>query len=130
MAAIHHLAMNCRDMKAQVAFFMKHFGFRKARVFNAGQPNEFIMLRLGGFCMEMFQAKDPGDAKGGEQKVGCKHLAFEVQNLDAAVAGLNADGYKTEPVIDCSQLVPGMKICFFYDRDGNRLEMMQGWKDE
>jgi glyoxylase I family protein len=130
MPAIHHLAVNCIDMKRQVELFMKHFGFKKARVFRPGQPNEFIMLRLGGFCMEMFQIKDPGDAMGGPQDIGFKHLAFETDDLEGAKARLEADGYKTEPVIDCSQFVPGMKIFFFNDKEGNRIELMQGWKDE
>jgi glyoxylase I family protein len=130
MTTIQHIAINCRDMKSQVAFFMKHFGFRKARVFRPGQPNEFVMLRLGGFCMEMFQIRDPGDARGGEQKIGFKHLAFETDDLEGAKARLEADGYKTEDIIDCSKLVPGMKIFFFYDNEGNRIELMQGWKDE
>jgi glyoxylase I family protein len=130
MAAIQHLAMNCRDMKAQVAFFMKHFGFRKARVMRAGMPNEFVMLRLGGFCMEMFQVKDPGELKGGEQKIGFKHLCFEVDSLEDSIAALKADGYEMEEIKDCSKTVPGMRNCFFVDMDGNRLEIMQGWKDE
>lgn len=130
MIAIQHFALNCRDLKAQVAFFMKHFGFKKARTFRRGEPNEFFMLRLGSFCMEMFQMKDPGDAKGGEQKVGFKHLAFETDDLEGVKARLEADGYKTENIIDCSQFVPGMKIFFFYDNEGNRIELMQGWKDE
>jgi glyoxylase I family protein len=130
MPSIQHIAINCRDMKAQVAFFIKHFGFRKARIFRPGQPNEFIMLRLGDFCMEMFQIKDPGEAMGGPQDIGFKHLAFAVDDLEGAMAKLNADGYTTEPIIDCSQFVPGMKIFFFNDKEGNRIECMNGWKDQ
>ena len=129
MAAIQHIAMNCRDMKAQVEFFMKHFGFRKARVLRAGEPGEFVMLRLGNFCMEMFQVKDPAGAMGGSQKVGFKHLCFEVASLEDSIAALKADGYEPEEIRDCSASVPGMRNCFFVDREGNRIELMQGWKD-
>jgi glyoxylase I family protein len=130
MTAIGHVAINCRDLKSQVAFYMKHFGFRIARTFRRGEPNEFFMLRLGDFCLEMFQMKDPGEAKGGEQKVGFKHMAFATDDLEGVKARLEADGIKTENIIDCSQFVPGMKIFFFYDNEGNRIELMQGWKDE
>ena len=130
MPAIQHIAMTCRDMKRQVGFYMKHFGFRKARVMRAGQPNEFVMLRLGEFCIEMFQAKDPGDKMAGPQEIGYKHICFEVENLEESIAGLNADGYQTEPIRDCSATVPGMRNCFFVDKEGNRIELMQGWKDE
>lgn len=129
--AIQHIAFNCRDNKKQETFYTKHFGFKRARVFNRGAPDEFVMLRLGQTCIELFQAdRKTLSAHAGEQPVGFTHLAFGVPNLDAAIAGLNKDGIKTEDVIDCSALVPGMRICFFHDPDGNRVELMQGWKDE
>ena len=47
-----------------------------------------------------------------------------------AVAGLQADGIKPEKIIDCSAVVQGMRVCFFNDADGNRIELMQGYKDQ
>lgn len=131
MKTIQHVAFSCRDMKAQEKFYTKHFGFRRARVFNAGTPDEFIMLRTGAACVELFQAPaSAGSARGGEQPVGFKHLAFEVPDMEAAVAALKADGIQTDPIIDCSGLVKGLRVCFFNDPDGNRLELMQGWQDQ
>lgn len=131
MTAIQHIALNCRDLRAQEQFYTRHFGFQRARVFNAGTPDEFIMLRLGTTCLELFQA-GAGHAsdKGGEQPVGLKHLAFTVPSVEEAVRKLNADGIGTDPIIDCSSIVKGMKVCFFNDRDGNRLELMEGYQDQ
>jgi glyoxylase I family protein len=56
--AINHLALNCRNVAAQEAFYSIHFGFKRSRTFNAGKPNEFIMLKLGAFRLELF----PSDA--------------------------------------------------------------------
>jgi glyoxylase I family protein len=131
MNAIQHIAFNCRNLKSQERFYTKHFGFRRARVFNAGTADEFVMLRLGGVCLELFTAQPAGPtARAGEQPLGFKHLAFEVPDLDAAVAAVRADGIETEAIIDCSSVVPGMRVCFFNDPDGNRLELMQGFKDQ
>ena len=131
MKTVQHVALNCRDLKAQEQFYTKHFGFRRSRVFNAGTPNEFIMLRLGSTCLELFSAKPDSAAQtGGEQPVGFKHLAFEVDDLDAAVAALAADGVQTEKIIDCSSVVEGLRVCFFNDPDGNRVELMQGYQDQ
>ena len=131
MNSVHHIALNCRDRAALEAFYTRHFGFRRARVFNAGTPNEFVMLRLGATCLELFQAK-PGDVaqRGGEQTIGFKHLAFEVPDIEAAVRQLAADGVQVDKIIDCTALLPGLKVCFFNDPDGNRLELMQGWRDQ
>jgi len=128
---IQHIALNCRDHKAQEQFYTRHFNFRRSRVFNAGQPDEFVMLRLGDTCLELFTARpEHRNQAAGPQPVGFSHLAFEVPDLDAAVAKLRADNIKTEEIIDCSWVTPGLRICFFHDPDGNRIELMQGYKDE
>lgn len=131
MNAVQHIAITCRDLKAQEQFYTKHFGFRRCRVFYAGTPGEFLMLRLGSTCLELFQAH--GDAKllkAQPQPVGFQHLAFEVPDLEAAIAALNADGIQTEKIFDASSILAGLKGCFFHDPDGNRLELMQGYKDQ
>ncbi|MCK4376201.1 MAG: VOC family protein [Candidatus Brocadiae bacterium] len=127
---VQHVAVNCKDKAAQEQFYTKHFGFRRARVFNPGRPDEFVMLRLGDTCMELFQADAGPDASGGEQEVGFKHFCFQVPDVARKVAELNADGMQTGPVIDCSDQVPGLKVCFFNDPEGNVLELMEGWQDE
>ena len=129
MAGVQHIAFNCRDRAAQEAFYAKHFGFRRARVLNAGRDDEFVMLRSGSTCVELFSAA-ADQASGGEQAVGFKHLALEVADLPAAVAALKADGIQTDPVIDCSDIVAGMRVCFFNDPEGNRLELIEGYQDD
>jgi glyoxylase I family protein len=129
MNAVQHLAMNCRDRLAQEAFYIEHFGFTRVRTFNRGKPGEFVMARLGSMCLEFFGSSNP-DAGGGEQAVGFKHLAFEVPDLEAAIAKLQAAGIQTDPIHDASASVPGLRICFFRDPEGNILELMQGWQDE
>ena len=129
MNAIQHIAFNCRDIKRQEQFFTQHLGFRRARVFNAGTPNEFLMLRLGSTCLELFSA-GASAASAGEQSVGFKHLAFDVPNLEVAVANLHADGIETDPIIDCAAVLPGLRVCFFTDAEGNRIELMEGYQDQ
>jgi glyoxylase I family protein len=130
VSTIQHIAINCRDIKAQEEFYTKHFGFRRCRVFNAGKPGEFLMLRLGSICLEIFSADNADSLSGGEQPVGFKHLAFEVDDIDVAVANLHADGIETQDIADCSGVIEGLRICFFNDPDGNLIELMQGFKDE
>ena len=131
MKTIQHVSLNCRDLKAQERFYTKHFGFRRSRVFNAGTANEFVMLRLGSVRLELFSAGAGTKAqRGGEQAVGFKHLAFGVPDLEAAIAALRKDGIQPETIIDCAPGVPGLRVCFLDDPDGNRLELMQGYRDE
>ena len=131
MTTVQHIAFRTKDLKRQVAFYTKHFGFTTSRVFNKGMKDEFVMLRLGPTCIELFQAADEQRVQsGGEQPVGFMHLAFEVADIGKSVAALHADGVKTDDIIDCGTVVPGLRICFFNDLDGNRIELMQGYRDE
>ena len=131
MNTVQHIAFRCKDLKRQVAFYTKHFGFTRSRVFNKGTKDEFVMVRLGSTCIELFQADDEMKSQsGGEQPVGFVHLAFEVDDIEKSVAALHADGVKTDGIIDCGKIVPGMRICFFSDHDSNRIELMQGYQDE
>ncbi len=128
---VQHIGFNCRDRRAQEEFYTRHLGFRRARVFNAGQADEVVMLRLGDTCIELFQAAGvgPGD-HAEEQQVGFKHLAFEVPDLATKLAELGADGVQVGPVVDCNELVPGLEVCFLNDPEGNVVELMEGWHDE
>lgn len=128
MNTVQHIAFNCNDIRRQEQFYTRHFGFRRSRVFNAGTPNEFVMLRLGATCLELFTVCQT--ARAGEQSVGFTHLAFEVPDIEAAVDQLHADGVETDDIIDCSGVVPGLRVCFFNDPDGNRVELMQGYEDQ
>ncbi|MBW0001405.1 MAG: VOC family protein [Verrucomicrobia bacterium] len=131
-SVINHIALNCRNLAAQEAFFCKHFGFERSRTFKAGQPDEFIMLKLGSVRLEMFPT-DPaktGGVNGGEQAIGFRHLAFDVPDLDSAIAALRADGIEPDAIINQDHVVPGFRIVFFRDREGNILELMQGYRDE
>jgi glyoxylase I family protein len=131
MSTVQHIGINCRDVKAQEALYTKHFGFRHCCTFRADTPDEFIMLRLGSMCLELFSASaDDKELKGGSQPIGFKHLAFEVDDIEATVAGLEADGIKTEGIKDCSHAMEGLRNCFFDDPDGNRIELLQGYRDQ
>ena len=53
-----------------------------------------------------------------------------VADLDAAVAALHADGIETGTIADCAAGRPGLRVCVFNDPEGNRLELMQGYRDQ
>jgi catechol 2,3-dioxygenase-like lactoylglutathione lyase family enzyme len=89
------------------------------------------MLRLGSTCLELFQASsDAEPARQGDEFVGFTHLAFEVTDIEEAAASLQADGIATGEIADCSVHLEGMRVCFFNDPEGNRIELMQGYQDE
>lgn len=131
MNATHHIALNCIDKLREEEFYTHQFGFHRARVFKAGTPEEFVVLRLGNMCIELFHAPPPPDgARGGEQPVGFRHIAFEVPNLEEKIRQLQAAGIETGEIEDCSDMAEGLRICFLKDPEGNTLEIMEGWTDQ
>ena len=131
MNAFNHIAFHCRDIFAQEKFYTKHFGFKRSRTFHPSQPNEFFMLKLGTVRLEFFTSgkTGPGD-RGGEQPIGCKHLAFDVPKIEPILEALRADGIEPDPIIDCSKVADGMCIVFFRDPEGNIIELMENYRDE
>jgi glyoxylase I family protein len=131
---VTHVAFRCRDLPAQEAFYTKHFGFRRSRTFQRGEPGEFFLLKLGSMRLELFpsDAKNPPatDIKGGEQKIGFRHLAFEVPKLEPVLEALQADGIVPDPIIELPKIAPGFRIAFFRDPEGNILELMEAYCDE
>jgi glyoxylase I family protein len=130
--AINHLALNCRNVATQESFYSKHFGFKRSRTFNAGKPNEFIMLKLGSFRLELFPIDSAKtiNQNGGEQAIGFKHLAFDVSKLEPAIEALRGDGIEPDRVIDFGAVIPGSRLLFFRDPEGNIIELMEGYRDE
>lgn len=129
MAAIHHIALNCHDIHAQEKFYSKHFGFKRIWTFNEGQADEFLMLRSGACCLELFpaQASTSKEARGGEQGIGLKHLAFSVDKIETTLEALKAEGITSTTGIIDKLPIPGLRISFFNDHEGNILELMENW---
>jgi glyoxylase I family protein len=119
MAAFNHIAFNCRDVRRQEQFYIRHFGFKRSR-------------KLGSMRLELFPTDSvkAATAGGGEQTLGFKHLAFDVPSLEPVLEALKKEGIQPDRIIDCSQLVPGMRIVFFRDMEGNIIELMEGYADE
>lgn len=129
----NHVAFGCRNRAAQEAFYIKHLGFKRCRTFERGKPGEFVMLKLGATRLELFPfdpAQPVPEKAAGQANVGYRHLAFDVPDLDPVIAGLKADGVDIDPIIDISQLLPGFRIVFFRDPEGNVVELMQNYRDE
>jgi len=133
MPALQHIAFVCRNRLAMERFYTKHFGFKRARVFNAGEPGEFVMTRLGSVCIEFFQASPQAIAQAAKTprvEIGFKHCAFEVPRLEPVIEGLKRDGVDVGEIFDCSDVSPGLRAAFFHDPEGNQVEVLEHWADD
>ena len=131
MIVFNHVSLNCRDVAAQERFYVKHFGFQRSRTFRPGKPNRFVMLKLASVRLELYPSDSTNaDQNGGEQSVGVKHLAFDAPKLEPAIESLRADGIEPDPIVDISKHIPGGRVVFFRDPEGNLIEFIEGYYDE
>ena len=128
-----HVALNCRDPLATERFYTRHFGFRRARVIPLGEE-QIVFLKAGSVYLELFQAKGdpPGPAleKDGPGYRGVRHLAFQVDDVDAKLADMGSEAVVTLGPADFGSFIPGWRTVWVADPDGTIVEISQGYTDQ
>jgi glyoxylase I family protein len=133
-ATFHHVAMSCRDPLATERFYVRHFGFTRARVIPLGEDTQIVFLRNGAFYLELFAAEGtspaPAAEADGPHYPGWRHIAFKVENVDAALAAMGGDARVTLGPLDFDAFIPGWRTVWVSDPDGNIVEISQGYTDQ
>lgn len=128
-----HVALNCRDPLATERFYTTHFGFRRARVIPLGEE-QIVFLKAGSVYLELFQAKGdpPGPPleKDGPGYRGVRHLAFQVDDVDATLAAMGPAASVTLGPLDFDAFIPGWRTVWLADPDGRIVEISQGYTDQ
>lgn len=96
---LHHIAIICSDYEKSKAFYMT-LGFKIEReVYRRERQSYKLDLSLhGSYVIELFSFPDPPKRPSRPEATGLRHLAFEVEDIVAAIAGLNRIGIATEPI--------------------------------
>jgi glyoxylase I family protein len=127
-----HVAFACDDPIAVERWYTKHFGLARKRVYLPG-PDQVVVIGTDGLALELFPAKGerpvPPEADGPWQP-GYRHLAFVVEDLDAALAALGDDAQVTLGPLDLGDFIPGMRVAWVSDPEGNIVELNEGYVDE
>lgn len=117
---MHHIGVMVSDLERSVAWYERMLGLRVIERRQLGQTLiAFLDAGAGGAMIELVQRS------GGYSNEGVvNHIAFTVQDLDAEMARLRAEGIdfrdeKPIPIWD------GGRIAFFRGPDGELLELVQ-----
>jgi glyoxylase I family protein len=129
-----HVGVTCKDPLAIERFYSKYFGFKRARVLELGAGNQIVFIKSGHFYLELFKAKadspiDP-PKDDGYPWAGVRHLAFEVDDVEAKLAELGSDVKVMIPPADFGAFIPGWKGAWVADPEGNIVELNQGYVDQ
>lgn len=129
-----HVALSCRDPLATERFYADYFGFRRARVIPIDAESQVVFLRSGDVYLELFAANGvspapPAQAAGPEYP-GVRHLAFQVDDVDAKLAEMGDAAHVTLGPLDFDEVIPGWRTVWVTDPDGNIVEISQGYVDQ
>jgi len=92
------------------------------------------MIQAGGVYLELFSSTEERPAPkvegAGPDYSGFRHLAFLVSDLDEKLADMGDDAHITLGPLDMSEFIPGMRVAWIADPEGNIVELNQGYVDE
>lgn len=124
MLTIHHIAIICSNYDRSKHFYVNLLGFPVIReTYREARQSYKLDLQVGAAQIELFSFPHPPDRVNNPEACGLRHLSFQVEDLDAIVADLNAKGITTEP-IRLDELT-GKRFTFFPDPDGLPLELYE-----
>jgi catechol 2,3-dioxygenase-like lactoylglutathione lyase family enzyme len=116
---IGHAAFKVKDMAATLAFYADALGIHKAfSVERDGQPAFEYLKVADGQYIELFYGGDGTPPAG-----ALIHLCFEVDDIHAAAAKIEAAGYPLD--VPIRKGLSGSLLCFTKDPDGIPIELMQ-----
>ena len=125
LKAVHHIAIICSDYDKSKHFYTDILGFEIEReVYRSERDSYKLDLSLNGqYIIELFSFPSPPKRPSRPESTGLRHIAFQVDNIEPAIAQLRKKGIVTEAVrVD---EFTGKKFTFFADPDDLPIELYE-----
>lgn len=122
---IHHVALICSSYEVSKKFYTEILGFEILQeTYRSERKSYKLDLAIpGGGQLELFSFENPAKRPSRPEACGLRHLAFRVNDLDAAVQFLQERGITCEAVrVDD---LTGKRFTFFKDPDDLPLELYE-----
>lgn len=123
---IHHVAVICSDYQKSKDFYVRILGLTPiSEVYREERDSYKLDLEVGGhYQIELFSFPNPPARPNRPEALGLRHLAFEVEHIEAEVAELEKHDILVEPI----RIDPftNKKYTFFADPDGLPIELYEG----
>jgi len=119
---MHHIAIIVSDYQRSREFYVEKLEFPVIRENYRPQRGDWKLdLQFGDSELEIFGVSTAPRRPNYPEAQGLRHLAFHVEDIDAAVAALAEKGIECEPI----RLDPftNKRMTFFHDPDGLPLEL-------
>src|ERR1700742_5222197 len=123
--AIHHVAILTDDYEKSKAFYTGVLGFKIIEeTYRAERQSYKLDLAINGqYQIELFSFPEYKERASFPEAKGLRHLAFEVDDIEAAVKELIEKNVDVQGIrID---ELTNKKFCFFYDPNGQPVELYE-----
>lgn len=123
--AVHHIAIITTNYQVSKTFYTEVLGFTIiAETYRADRDSYKLDLAINGlYQIELFSFPEAKERASYPEAKGLRHLAFGVTDIEGAFRHLEQNGVRPQPVrVD---EFTGKKFFFFYDPDGQPLEMYE-----
>lgn len=122
---VHHIAIICSDYVRSKQFYTQVLDLKIVReVFRAERNSYKLDLEVNGlYQIELFSFPDVPARPSRPEAAGLRHLAFEVDDIDEAIAEVQKHGIDVEAIrVD---EYTGKRFTFFADPDGLPIEFYE-----
>lgn len=123
--SVHHVAIICSDYERSKRFYTEILGCEILQeVYRKERDSYKLDLAVGGqYVIELFSFPNPPKRTSRPEACGLRHLAFAVEDVDAAkkhleAAGVYVEAIRTDPYTD-------KRFTFFADPDDLPLEFYE-----
>jgi glyoxylase I family protein len=122
---IHHVAIICSDYERSKNFYTNVLGLELIHEHYRKERKSYKLdLKVDEHTqIELFSFETPPKRLSYPEACGLRHLAFEVDNMEEAIAHLHQNEIEVEPIrIDP---ITGKRFTFFADPDGLPIELYE-----
>ena len=122
---VHHIAIICTDYAVSKKFYTEVLGLTVIReIYREARQSYKLDLALNGeYIIELFSFPSPPSRPSHPEAAGLRHLAFAVEDIDAAVSLLSAKGVVLENIR--TDEFTRKRFTFFSDPDGLPIELYE-----
>ncbi len=122
---IHHIAIIAGDYERSKRFYTEVLGFTVIKETFRKERNSYKLdLAINGiYTIELFSFPNHRERASFPESKGLRHLAFAVDNVAVAVSELMAHGVEVQSIR--TDEITNKQFCFFYDPNGQPLELYE-----
>jgi glyoxylase I family protein len=122
---IHHIAILCSDYEKSKVFYTNILGLEIIReTYRKERQSYKLDLSLNGeYVIELFSFPDPPKRISRPEATGLRHIAFEVDDIDAVVGQLLENKIIAEPIR--TDEITSKRFTFIFDPDNLPVELYE-----